>query len=85
LSNFTPEFSIKILFTHPQHYDDGGYSGGNTKRPALQQLEVAEKYCSKIISFELPHFMSPDSCYPAAGHLYNRYLAYAAARRAAEK
>ena len=22
----------------PQHYDDGGYSGGNTKRPALQQL-----------------------------------------------
>ena len=22
----------------PQHYDDGGFSGGNTKRPALQQL-----------------------------------------------
>ena len=22
----------------PKHYDDGGYSGGNTDRPALQQL-----------------------------------------------
>ena len=22
----------------PQRYDDGGFSGGNTKRPALQQL-----------------------------------------------
>ncbi len=49
------------------------------------KLEIAEKYCSKIISFELPHFMSPDSCYRAAGHLYNRYHAYAQARRAAEK
>lgn len=45
------------------------------------KLEVAEKYCSKIISFELPHFMSPDSCYPAAGALYKRYLAYAELRR----
>lgn len=24
--------------TLPQHYDDGGFSGGNTKRPALKQL-----------------------------------------------
>ncbi len=45
------------------------------------KLEIAEKYCSKIISFELPHFMSPDSCYPAAWQLYERYLAYAASRR----
>lgn len=22
----------------PEHYDDGGYSGGNLKRPALKQL-----------------------------------------------
>ena len=49
------------------------------------KLEIAEKYCSKIISFELPHFMSPDSCYPAAGHLYNRYMAYAEKRRAENK
>lgn len=49
------------------------------------KLEIAEKYCTKIISFELPHFMSPDSCYPGAGHLYNRYLAYAEKRKAEEK
>ena len=49
------------------------------------KLEVAEKYVEKIISFELPHFMSPDSCYPAAQHLYNRYMAYAAKRRSQEQ
>ena len=40
------------------------------------KLELAQKYVSKIISFEVPHFMSPDSLYPSAGHLYNKYKAY---------
>jgi len=40
------------------------------------KLMLAQKYTSKIISFELPHFMSPDSLYPSAGHLYNRYHAW---------
>ena len=40
------------------------------------KLEVASKYVSKVISFEVPHFMSPDSIYSSAGHLYNTYKAY---------
>ena len=27
----------------------------------------------KAITFEFSHFMSPNSCYRAAGHLFNRY------------
>lgn len=30
----------------------------------------------KAITFEFSHFMSPQSMYPSAGHLYNRYLEY---------
>ncbi|MEL6853217.1 MAG: DUF4434 domain-containing protein, partial [Bacteroidota bacterium] len=30
----------------------------------------------KAITFEFSHFMSPQSAYPQAGHLYNRYQAY---------
>lgn len=30
----------------------------------------------KAITFEFSHFMSPQSAYLQAGHLYNRYLAY---------
>jgi N-acylglucosamine 2-epimerase len=32
----------------------------------------------KAITFEFSHFMSPQSAYPQAGHLFNRYLEYAA-------
>lgn len=39
------------------------------KLQAAQQAEV-----SKIITFEFSHFMSPQSSYLQAGHLYNRYL-----------
>jgi hypothetical protein len=28
----------------------------------------------KLITFEFSHFMSPNSIYPAAHHLYHRYL-----------
>ena len=31
----------------------------------------------KAITFEFSHFMSPQSAYPQAGHLYNRYMDYA--------
>lgn len=41
------------------------------------KLEAAQR-CGydKAITFEFPHFMSPQSAYPQAHHLYNRYLEY---------
>ena len=31
---------------------------------------------AKAITFEFSHFMSPQSAYLQAGHLYNRYMAH---------
>ncbi len=40
----------------------------------LFKLQAAEKAgIEKAITFEFSHFMSPNSCYLQAGHLYNRY------------
>jgi len=40
----------------------------------LLKLKAAEKAdMEKAITFEFSHFMSPNSCYLQAGHLYNRY------------
>jgi hypothetical protein len=40
----------------------------------LLKLEAARKAGSeKAITFEFSHFLSPNSCYPQARHLYNRY------------
>lgn len=41
------------------------------------KLEAARR-CGydKAITFEFPHFMSPQSAYPQAHHLYNRYHEY---------
>lgn len=41
------------------------------------KLEAAARAgYDKGITFEFPHFMSPQSSYLQAGHLYNRYKAY---------
>lgn len=41
----------------------------------LLKLEAAKKAgCTKAITFEFSHFMSPQSAYIQAHHLYNRYL-----------
>nr|WP_299385777.1 DUF4434 domain-containing protein [Allomuricauda sp.] len=41
----------------------------------LLKLEAARRAgCEKAITFEFSHFMSPQSAYPQAGHLYNRYM-----------
>ena len=41
----------------------------------LFKLEAAKRAgCEKAITFEFSHFMSPQSSYLQAGHLYNRYL-----------
>ncbi|MET2984601.1 DUF4434 domain-containing protein [Aureibaculum conchae] len=43
----------------------------------LLKLEAAKKAgCKKAITFEFSHFMSPQSAYIQAHHLYNRYLEY---------
>ncbi len=40
------------------------------------KLETAAQVAEKIITFEFPHFMSPNSCYPAAHNLFKRYSLY---------
>ena len=41
------------------------------------KLEAAKRIgYDKAITFEFSHFMSPQSMYPSAHHLYNRYLDY---------
>ena len=43
----------------------------------LLKLAAAQKAgCEKAITFEFSHFMSPQSAYLQAGHLYNRYMEY---------
>ncbi len=41
------------------------------------KIEAAAPTVDKIITFEFPHFMSPNSCYPAAHNLFRRYAEYA--------
>lgn len=40
------------------------------------KLEIAAEVADKIITFEFPHFMSPNSCYPSARNLFARYREY---------
>ena len=40
------------------------------------KIEAAAKVAEKIITFEFPHFMSPNSCWPAAHNLFDRYSDY---------
>ncbi|QLG44779.1 DUF4434 domain-containing protein [Costertonia aggregata] len=43
----------------------------------LFKLEAAKRAgCEKAITFEFSHFMSPQSAYTQAGHLFNRYIEY---------
>ncbi len=41
------------------------------------KLEAAAKVAEKIVTFEFPHFLSPNSCWPAARNLFERYSDYA--------
>lgn len=38
-----------------------------------RRLEVAMEYADKIVTFEFPHFLSPNSCFPSAHNLFQRY------------
>lgn len=42
-------------------------------RKMKSKLLSTYKYVEKIITFEFPHFMSPNSLWPSAGNLYQRY------------
>lgn len=43
----------------------------------LLKLEAARQVgVEKAITFEFSHFLSPNSCYPQAHHLYKRYCEY---------
>jgi len=42
----------------------------------LKFQAAAQVGVEKGITFEFSHFMSPNSCYLKAGHLYNRYREY---------
>ena len=42
----------------------------------LFKLETASKYAEKVITFEAPHFLSLNSCYPTAANLRECYLEY---------
>jgi hypothetical protein len=42
----------------------------------LKLQAAAQVGVAKGITFEFSHFMSPNSCYLQAGHLYNRYREY---------
>jgi len=45
-------------------------------RELQEKLAIAARYTTKCITFEFSHFMSPNSCYPSARNLYNRYREY---------
>jgi len=45
-------------------------------RELQQKLVTSARYATKNITFEFSHFMSPNSCYPAARNLYKRYREY---------
>jgi hypothetical protein len=43
----------------------------------LLKLQAAERIgVEKAITFEFSHFLSPNSCYPQAQHLFHRYCAH---------
>lgn len=49
----------------------------------LLKLQAAQRAgCEKAITFEFSHFMSPQSAYLQAGHLYNRYMEYFGLKKA---
>jgi hypothetical protein len=42
-------------------------------RHLKRKMEIADPYCEKHITFEFSHFLSPNSLYPSARTLYQRY------------
>ena len=49
-------------------------------RKLIYKLETVQPYVGKIITFELSHVMSPNSMWPSARMLYQRYREFVASR-----
>jgi Domain of unknown function (DUF5109) len=49
-------------------------------RKLIYKLETVQPYVSKVITFEFSHFMSPNSMWPSAIMLYQRYREFLATR-----
>lgn len=45
-------------------------------RKLVHKLTVASDYVERAISFESSHFLSPNSMWPSARKLYDRYTEY---------
>ena len=58
-----------------RHYDDGGYSGGNTNRPALQQLmkDVADGRIDVVVVYKIDRISRSLSDFMEMTKLFSRY------------
>ena len=58
-----------------RHYDDGGYSGGNTNRPALQQLmkDVADGRIDVVVFYKIDRISRSLSDFMEMTKLFARY------------
>ena len=70
-----------VHFVITENIPDGlfeveGCGFGCVLTPTHAFLEVAQKYVEKIITFEAPHFLSLNSCFPAAHRLRECYMEY---------
>jgi hypothetical protein len=50
-------------------------------RKLIYKLETVQPYVNKVITFEFSHFMSPNSMWPSARMLYQRYREFLASER----
>jgi len=50
-------------------------------RKLIYKLETVQPYVNKLITFEFSHFMSPNSMWPSARMLYQRYRGFLASER----
>ena len=50
-------------------------------RKLIYTLETVQPYVNKVITFEFSHFMSPNSMWPSARMLYQRYREFLASER----
>ncbi len=51
-------------------------------RKLAHKLDVVQPYVEKVITFEFSHFLSPNSMWPSAHALYDRYREHVAAKTA---